>query len=68
MRQKSCGPRLGNLVYQLIEIVTFAYDPHFRCMIARWKGLSEEYTFFLWKSIKYCLGPQNGSENQGPEN
>jgi hypothetical protein len=42
-RQKSCGPRLGKLVHQLPGVVTFAYDLHFRRMIARWKDLSEAY-------------------------
>jgi hypothetical protein len=42
-RQKSCGPRLGKLVHQLPRVVTFAYDLHFRRMIAHWKDLSEEY-------------------------
>jgi hypothetical protein len=52
-RQKSCGPRLGKLVHQLPGVVTFAYDLHFRRTIAHWKGLSEEYTFFLY--ILYIL-------------
>jgi hypothetical protein len=42
-RQKSCGPRLGKLVHQLPGVVTFAYDLRFRCMIARWKDLSDAY-------------------------
>jgi len=44
-RQKSCGPRLGKLVHQLPEVVTFAYDLRFRCVIARWKGIVEEIHF-----------------------
>jgi hypothetical protein len=44
-RQKSCGPRLGKLVHQLPEVVTFAYDLRFRRMIARWKGIIEEINF-----------------------
>jgi hypothetical protein len=44
-RQKSCGPRLGKLVHQLPGVVTFAYDLHFRCVIARWKGIIEEIQF-----------------------
>jgi hypothetical protein len=48
-RQKSCGPRLGKLVHQLPGVVTFAYDLHFRRMIARWKGVVEEIHF--WGSI-----------------
>jgi hypothetical protein len=35
-----------NLVPQLPRVVTFAYDLCFRCVIARWKGLSESYTFY----------------------
>jgi hypothetical protein len=44
-RQKSCGPRLGKLVHQLPEVVTFAYDLRFRRMITRWKGIIEEIHF-----------------------
>jgi hypothetical protein len=44
-RQKSCGPRLGKLVHQLPGVVTFAYDLHFRRMIAHWKGIIEEIHF-----------------------
>ena len=44
-RQKSCGPRLGKLVHPLPNVVTFAYDLHFRCMIACWKGIIEEIHF-----------------------
>jgi hypothetical protein len=44
-RQKSCGPRLGKLVHQLLRVVTFAYDLCFRHMIARWKGIVEEIHF-----------------------
>jgi hypothetical protein len=49
--QKSCGPRLGKLVHQLLGVVTFAYDLRFRCMIARWKDLSEDYKFWMRKMI-----------------
>jgi hypothetical protein len=34
-----------NLVPQLPRVITFAYDLCFRRVIARWKGLSENYTF-----------------------
>jgi hypothetical protein len=44
-RQKSCGPRLGKLVHQLLGVVTFAYDLRFRRMIACWKGIVEEIHF-----------------------
>ena len=44
-RQKSCGPRLGKLVHQLPEVVTFAYDLRFRHMIAHSKGIVEEIHF-----------------------
>jgi hypothetical protein len=40
-RQNSCGPRLGTLIHQFLEVITFAYDLHFRRMIARWKGIIE---------------------------
>jgi hypothetical protein len=33
------------LVPQLPRVVTFAYELRFRCVIACWKGLSENYTF-----------------------
>jgi hypothetical protein len=45
-RQKSYGPRLGKLVHQLLGVITFAYDLFFRHTIARWKGLSKEYTCY----------------------
>ena len=44
-RQKSCGPRLGKSVHQLHGVVTFAYDLHFRRVIARWKGIIQEIHF-----------------------
>jgi hypothetical protein len=44
-RQKSCGPRLGKLVHQLPEVVTFAYDLRFRRVIACSKGIVEEIHF-----------------------
>jgi hypothetical protein len=70
-RQKSCGPRLGKLVHQLPGVVTFAYDLHFRRVIARWKGIIEEIHFggsisCLQLSLRSSilknlhLGPQNG--------
>ena len=43
--QKSCGPRLGELVHQLLGVVTFAYDLRFRRIIARWKGIVEDIHF-----------------------
>jgi hypothetical protein len=46
-REKSFGPRLGKLVYQLPGIVTFAYDLHFRRVIARSKGIVEDIHFFF---------------------
>jgi hypothetical protein len=75
--QTSCGPCLGKLVHQLLGVITFAYDIHFRCMIAHWKGLSDDYTFFYHLSKgnlivvihkKCCLGPQNVPASQGHEN
>ena len=77
--QKSCGPRLGKLVHQLPRVVTFAYDLHFRRMIARWKDLSEAYNArekiasldailqHQHTQKKHRLGPQNGPGNSGPE-
>jgi hypothetical protein len=44
-RQNSCGPRLGKLIHQLLEVVTFAYDLRFRRMIDCWKGIIEEIHF-----------------------
>jgi hypothetical protein len=44
--KKSCEPRLGKLVHQLPGVVTFAYDLHFRRMIACWKGIIEEINFW----------------------
>ena len=44
-RQKSCGLRLGKLVHQLPGVITFAYDLHFRHVIAYWKGIVEEIHF-----------------------
>ena len=35
---------MGKLVPQLLGVVTFAYNLHFRHAIARWKGLLENYT------------------------
>ena len=37
---------MGKLVPQLPGVVNFAYDLCFRPVIARWKGISEKYTFF----------------------
>jgi hypothetical protein len=37
---------MGKLVPQLPGVVTFAYDLCFRCVIARWKGIFENYTLF----------------------
>ena len=39
---------MGKLVPQLPEVVAFAYDLHFRHVIARWKGISVKYTFHHW--------------------
>ena len=35
---------MGKLVPQLPGVVTLAYDLHFRRVIARWKGIFENYT------------------------
>ena len=44
--QKSCGPRWGKLVHQLLRVITFAYDIRFKHTIAHWKGIFKDYTFF----------------------
>jgi hypothetical protein len=78
-RQKSCGPRLGKLVHQLLGVVTFAYDLCFRRTIAHWKGLTEKNNFRLAQVSafgsslgpqipkKRRLGPQNGPRSLEPE-
>jgi hypothetical protein len=35
---------MGKLVPQLLGVVTFSYDLQLRSVIARWKGLLENYT------------------------
>jgi hypothetical protein len=37
---------MGELVPQLHWVVTFAYDLRFRCVIASWKGIFENYELF----------------------
>jgi hypothetical protein len=62
--QKSCGPRLGKLVHQLPRVVTFAYDIHFRYMIARWKGIVDEINFWgeiIHSSIIEKIDPEKPS-------
>ena len=59
---------MGKLVPQLPWFITFAYNLCFRCTIARWKGLSKDYTFVVVSSKKSCLGPQNSPTSQGPKN
>ena len=34
---------MGKLVHQLPGVVNFAYDLHFRRVIAHWKGILENY-------------------------
>jgi hypothetical protein len=68
--QNSCGPHLGKSVYQLPEVVTFAYDLRFRHMIAHLKGIIEEINFggsimplYIIEKLdpkNLHLGPQNG--------
>jgi hypothetical protein len=70
-RQNSCGPHWGRLVHQLPRFVTFAYDLRFKNVIAHWKFLLENYTFFhknltmsifsLWKSKKTLFRPPKRS-------
>jgi hypothetical protein len=43
--QKPCGLRWGKLVYQLLSVVTFAYDLRLGRVIACWKGLDVELHF-----------------------
>ena len=53
---------MGKLVPQLLEVVTFAFDLRFRCVIARWKGIFNNYTWchqtltmsivWLWQAKK----------------
>ena len=63
-RQKSCGPRLGKLVHQLPEVVTFAYDLHFRCTITHSKGIIEDIHFdgsIMPSAINEELYPEKNS-------
>jgi hypothetical protein len=63
-RQKSCGPRLGKLVHQLLEVVTFAYDIHFRCVIDCWKGIIDDIHFggsIMFFSIIENIDPEKPS-------
>ena len=62
---------VGKLVPQLFEVVTFAYDLHFRCVIPRWKGILENYTLrhqnltssivFMWRAKKTLFRPPKRS-------
>jgi hypothetical protein len=45
---------MGKLVPQLPEVITFAYDLCFRCVIARWKGIFEKYTL-ICKTLKFSI-------------
>ena len=70
-RQKSCGPRLGKLVHQLLGVVTFAYDLRFRRVIARWKGIIEDIYFggsTTPSTILEKLDPKKPSLAKLPEN
>jgi hypothetical protein len=44
--QNSCGPHWGELVHQLPEVVTFAYDLYLGNTITHWKGIEEEIHFW----------------------
>jgi hypothetical protein len=44
-RQKSCGPWLGKLVIQFLEVITFSYDLCLGHTIAHWKGIIKEIHF-----------------------
>ena len=37
---------MGKLVPQLLGVVNFLYDLHFRHVIACWKGILEKYTLY----------------------
>ena len=70
-RQKSCGPRLGKLVHQLPEVVTFACDLCCRHTIARWKGLTENNDFRPTQVSAFGshLGPKSPKLRRlGPQN
>ena len=64
---------MGKLVPQLPMVVTFSYELRFRHVIARWKVISQNYTFHhqtltlsifqLCKTKKHCLGLQNNPES-----
>jgi hypothetical protein len=62
-------PPMGKFVPQLSRVVTFAYDLYFRCVIARWKGLSEKYTLSHQKSYSvYNLTMVSQKNNvEGPK-
>jgi hypothetical protein len=40
---------LGNLVPQILRVVTFAYDLYFRHVISHWKGIIDKYTLLALK-------------------
>jgi hypothetical protein len=53
---------MDKLVHQLPGVVTFAYDLHFRCKIAHWKGITEDINFggsIMTLSITEKLDPEN---------
>jgi hypothetical protein len=37
---------MGKLVPHLLGVLNFSYDLCFRCVVARWKGIFENYTLF----------------------
>jgi hypothetical protein len=43
MQQRTKVKTMGKLVPQLSGVTTFAYNLHFRCVIAHWKGIFESY-------------------------
>ena len=45
---------MGKLVPQLPGVVTFAYDLHFRRVIARWKGIFANYALFH-QTMNLCI-------------
>jgi hypothetical protein len=75
-RQKSCGPHWGKLVHQLPGVITFAYDLHLGCTIARWKGIEKDIHLRAQSkplaiievpnhAKKRRLGPQNDPRSSG---
>ena len=59
---------MGKLEPQIPRVINFAYELHFRHVIAHWKGIFKKYTIsssshsiynLTSKTKKHYLGPQN---------